>query len=416
MQREMEENMNKICTYAWKGLHITPSSDVTMCCKQKRQLPYHTDTVSGDNSIQDIRHSENWNKVRQSMLDGEEHDSCKMCWDDEKDGITSLRQNSNNLHSDYYAEILNNNSAELIDDRLGIVDIRQSNICNMKCLSCSPRFSSLWNLESLKHDTKFTQHLPGTNLKNNGVLEVNTDYISNDIMENIPYINEFYFAGGEPMLNKIHWDIMAELDRLGRYDVKIVYNTNLLKLDYKGKHIFDYWDKFTNWHAGISIDAIGARSEYVRTGTKWDILDHNISLVSKYYKDKINLDVTVSALNLGGLVDLLEYTKSKSIENIVFTNFVYMPQWMNTYNLPLHYRQKIVNDIQQFIDQQTDSEFLRFLNNSFSNFKIKMNQDYRFKLNERHGFKEFINTHDKIRGTNIFDSCPEFIELWDNIK
>ena len=45
-----------------------------------------------------------------------------------------------------------------------------------------------------------------------------------------------------------------------------------------------------------------------------------------------------------------------------------------------------------------------------------MNQDYRFKLNERHGFKEFINTHDKIRGTNIFDSCPEFIELWDNIK
>ena len=408
--------MNKICTYAWKGLHITPNSDVTMCCKQQRQLPHHNDIVSADNSIHDIRHSVEWNKVRQDMLDGVEPESCKICWDDEKDGVMSLRQHSNNMHSDYYQEIVDNDRAELLNDRLGIVDIRQSNICNMKCLSCSPRFSSLWNLESLKHDTKFTTHLPGTSVKNNGVLEVNADYISNDIMENIPYINEFYFAGGEPILNKIHWDILEELDRIGRYDVKIVYNTNLLKLEYKGKHIFDYWDKFTNWHAGISIDAVGTRGEYVRTGTQWDILDHNISLASKYYKDKINLDVTISALNLGGIVDLLEYAKSKSIKNIVFTNFVYMPTWMNAYNLPLDYRQKIVNDIQQFIDKQTDTEFLRFLNNSFGNFKIKMNQDHRFELSEQHGFKEFIKTHDEIRDTDIFESCPEFIKLWDDIK
>lgn len=408
--------MNKICTYAWKGLHITPNSDVTMCCLQKRQLPYHDDRVSETNCISDIRNSEKWNNIRQSMLDGDEHDSCQVCWDNENAGIISMRQVSNNFHSDYYNEIIDNNSSELFDDKLGMIDIRQSNICNMKCLSCSPWFSSLWNLESIKHNTPFAKHLPGTSTKNNGVLEVNENLLIDTVMENITYINEFYFAGGEPMLNKIHWDILEELDRIGRYDVKIVYNTNLLKLDYKGKHIFDYWDKFTNWHAGISIDAIGNRGEYVRTGTNWDILDHNISQVAKHYNNKINFDVTISALNLGGLVELLDYTKSKSINNIVYTNFVYSPSWLSVNNLPLHYRENIINDIQEFIKQQDNPEFLRFLDNGFKDFKIKIEQSHRFKNQDSVGFKDFIKTYDQIRKTNIFDACPEFLELWDEIE
>lgn len=409
--------MNKICTYAWKGLHVTPNGDVTMCCKQQRKTPHHDDIVSETTSINDIRHSDKWNEIRQSMLDGKEHESCKLCWDDERGGITSMRQHSNNLHSDYYKEIITNNNSKLTDDYLGIVDIRQSNVCNMKCLSCGPRFSSLWNLESLHHETKYTIHFPGSNsAKNNGVLEVDENLLTDTIMQSVPYINEFYFAGGEPMLNKIHWDILEELDRLGRYDVKIVYNTNLLKLDHKGKHIFEYWDKFTNWHAGISIDAIGTRAEYVRTGTKWNTLDDNISLVSKHYKDKINFDVTISALNMGGLVDLFDYTASKRIENILYTNIVYYPSWINVYNLPLHYREKISNDIQKFIKKQDNTRFKGFLENEFKNFKVKTNQEHRFNNNKNLGLKEFIQTYDKIRKTDIFENCPEFIDLWDEIS
>ena len=34
---------------------------------------------------------------------------------------------------------------------------------------------------------------------------------------------------------------------------------------------------------------------------------------------------------------------------------------------------------------------------------------------EKTMFKDFIVKKDKMRGTNIFDSCPEFKDIWDDI-
>jgi len=34
---------------------------------------------------------------------------------------------------------------------------------------------------------------------------------------------------------------------------------------------------------------------------------------------------------------------------------------------------------------------------------------------DKQKFKDFILHKDKVRGTNIFDSCPEFKDIWDDI-
>jgi hypothetical protein len=39
--------------------------------------------------------------------------------------------------------------------------------------------------------------------------------------------------------------------------------------------VFDYWKRFNNVSVGASLDAMGARAEYIRKGTKWDQIERN---------------------------------------------------------------------------------------------------------------------------------------------
>ena len=401
----------KLCVYAWKGLQISPNGDVNMCCFQQGNAAGSIGNLDdGAITISEVRRSDKWNDIRQSMLDGEQAPACEKCWKIENDGFYSGRQYINDKYPESLADIT---SAELKDDILHHVDIRQSNICNMKCLSCNGDFSSLWAVEEAKE-----YHWP----KTNGVKEIDNDDIHDYLFDNINNIKEFYFAGGEPLMNKVHWDIMAELDRQERYDVKIVYNTNGLKLNYKGKHIFDYWDKFTNWHAGVSIDAIGARSEYVRSGTVWSKLDSNINMLcERYNKPHTNqtfgLDCTVSALNASGMMEFFDYINDHNIDRFVWTNYVYSPSYLHVSILPRYYREKLVKELEDYfsagvkIGQKSvlNEDGLSFYRNQMLNNEIATSED-------KQRFKDFILHKDNVRGTNIFDSCPEFKDIWDDIK
>ena len=39
--------------------------------------------------------------------------------------------------------------------------------------------------------------------------------------------------------------------------------------------VFDYWKKFDSVAVGASLDAMGTRAEYIRKGTKWDVVEQN---------------------------------------------------------------------------------------------------------------------------------------------
>ena len=283
--------------HAWKSLYVTPLGEAGMCCIQ---FPLLT-KINSQTDVKTIRQQKIWDDVRESMLKGEEHPYCTKCWNTEKENnLASYRQHTNEKYLKEYNTIKKQNTKKLLDNDLLYIDIRQTNICNMKCLSCNPVYSSLWGAEEgTNYPLEYSDgNLYKDEIKKNGVLYVKNNEFEEYILSNLKNIREIYFAGGEPMLNTLHWDILEELDRMQRYDVKIYYNTNLFKLDYKTKHVFDYWNKLTKWFAGCSIDAIGARAEYVRTGTKWKTIDAHLKLMQEKYPWNFDIDTTVSALSL----------------------------------------------------------------------------------------------------------------------
>jgi hypothetical protein len=95
----------------------------------------------------------------------------------------------------------------------------------------------------------------------------------------LDYVEQVYFAGGEPLLMTEHYRILEELLRRGRTDVRLIYNTNFTHTDLKGRSVFEYWKQFDSVAVGASLDASGARGEYIRKGTVWSTVEENRRLM-----------------------------------------------------------------------------------------------------------------------------------------
>jgi sulfatase maturation enzyme AslB (radical SAM superfamily) len=95
------------------------------------------------------------------------------------------------------------------------------------------------------------------------------------LIPHLNYVEQIYFAGGEPLLMAEHYNILEELLRRGRTDVRLIYNTNFTYTDLKGRSVFEYWRQFDSVAVGASLDDMGSRAEYIRKGTAWGTVEKN---------------------------------------------------------------------------------------------------------------------------------------------
>ena len=284
--------MSKICVYPWSHVNINPNGDVWPCCHQRGDNIRVYGNFKKD-SIDTIFNSESAKELRRSMLQGVLPPDCAKCIDYEKLGIKSARYWANK--QGWAREVLDSIpditrvDGSVTDYKIKYWDLRWSNLCNMNCVMCDPEWSSLWTQDvknklanfsdeaiekdehlkffkaSIENDVKKVKHIPNQNW----------------IDDHITDVEHIYFAGGEPLIMNEHWYILNKLVEFNRFDVKIKYNTNMLKLDFKGQNAIDLWKNWDYRKLSVesSIDETGKRAEWIRSGTVWETVKKNIEQV-----------------------------------------------------------------------------------------------------------------------------------------
>jgi sulfatase maturation enzyme AslB (radical SAM superfamily) len=130
------------------------------------------------------------------------------------------------------------------------------------------------------------------------------DDIEQQMQEHIPYLEQVYFAGGEPLIMKEHYTLLEKLIDAGKTDVRIQYNTNFSELRFKDKHVFEYWKHFKNVSVGASLDASGARAELMRKGTDWQqTVDNRQRMMEEVPHVDFYVSATVSTMNVLHVLD-----------------------------------------------------------------------------------------------------------------
>jgi molybdenum cofactor biosynthesis enzyme MoaA len=184
-------------------------------------------------------------------------------------------------------------------NKIEFIDFRNSNLCNLKCRTCGPHFSSSWAKEQ-GHEVV--------------IQKINVDaYIDQILSANI---REIYFAGGEPLLNADHWLLLEKLIKLGlAKNITLRYSTNLTIIDYKDRPAHEYWNHFNQVDVQVSMDATEIAFEYIRSGADWPTVDKNINTLKTLGGGKIKTSIafTLSILSVWFLLDVLKYAKSKQL-------------------------------------------------------------------------------------------------------
>lgn len=386
---------NKLCILPWIHLNIDPDGLVHACCIT---TPY--DSPVGDLNKQDIESI--WNgkhlkKMRTQFLNNEEPDICQRCFDREKASGASNRIYKTQEFK-HLVEELPNITEEDGSTPLNLLywDFRFSNLCNFKCRSCGPVYSSSWIPDAKKLGYRSVKNVG----KTVQVKQVNLLPPKSFIDEHIDKVQRIYFAGGEPLMMDEHWYILDKLKEIKRTDVNLCYNTNFSLVRYKGKNAFDYWKNFDDKKVELwpSIDEIEDRAELIRSGTNWSNIDNNFKELNKYPNIMVRPSITVSCMNVFRITEILDYFRSVGI-NQFSINMANYPSHYHVSVLPYELRQKCKKEIQDYCLR--NRVYYPIFYELFSDLDKPQN------MQAARTFIEYNKRIDSIRNEDIYDVIPE---------
>jgi len=340
-----------ICAVPWMHLAFEPNGKVVPCCLTSQHNYFAGDLTT--DTIEEIWNSENMKTLRKQMLDGKRPEICSKCFEREDVTGESGRVYHNREFKDFLPIIpeITKEDGTCTEMNLMYWDFRFSNLCNFKCRSCGPRYSSAWVPDAKKLGWEIE-------------LEKVTDINSVDGKDNFDFLKDqiksvrkIYFAGGEPLLMPEHWQILQMLVENNRFDVQINYNTNASTLIYGGKNVLDYWSKwqFPKLEVWPSIDEIGSRAELIRAGTVWSKVEENLKEIAKHDNIILRPGITVGAWNVNRLPEIIDHlidigvVRPKLGYKNFFINLLEQPSHYHVHILPDFYRQETIEKLESFV-------------------------------------------------------------------
>jgi MoaA/NifB/PqqE/SkfB family radical SAM enzyme len=308
-------NKDTFCILPFVHLYANTEGVVSPCCISKK---FNSKINLKNSSIEDAYNTAEFKKLRKDLLSGKKPKSCSRCWEVESSGLESYRNNWNEQFGFNYEM----KSDGYVTPNFKYIDIRFSNICNLKCIMCMHDYSSQhWNDE----------------LKNKGipkVLKIKDDIVD-DLKPFVKNIERIYFAGGEPLITNEHYSILDLLHNTNR-NIHIEYTTNLSIIKKDFKSLVDKWKSFKSVHIQVSLDGLYEKGESIRVGMETNQVLANIKLLQKN-----NLEYTISfSVANYNVMDIFEFSKELINKKIVisedqleFNNYVLTPTKYSLKNL-----------------------------------------------------------------------------------
>lgn len=339
-------------------------------------------------------HSDFMYRMRDAMIENDRafmSEGCYKCMEQEKRGIRSHRQFTENKNYDEQLKqvfLLEHIKPKEKSIRLKISPF--GNHCNLSCTMCHP-------LNSHKREKELSELGGGwfdMFQRNHNPDLLNYKDIAQDIINHADLIDSVDILGGEPLIHKNHKPFIEMLIDSGKCQhFKMIYTTNCARIIQKTEILEKIFNYFDSTRIRMSVDDIGERNDYIRFGSKWNQVNEGINwLISARNKYDIELRVTRTTqfLNLLTTNNVIRYFNQLEIPVDIQESFVYNPWELCVAHAPQEI--KDASKVDYDIVKHERSE-------------VKFNQGIAYYLDL-----------DKKRGTNICEVFPEYEQYVQNNK
>jgi len=330
------------CMLPWVHMHAFPDGRVYPCCLADYWHPV------GDlrkNTMREVWNQDKYKAMRVNMLADKPCKECTKCYEQEKHGAFSMRNDANRNYGHLIGEIANTQPDGTNEEfKIRYWDVRFSNLCNFRCRSCGPIFSSNWYNDHVKLYNRKPDVL-GRDMERVEYAAGDEDAMERQMVEHVPYLEQVYFAGGEPLIMKEHYILLEKLIEAGKTDIRLQYNTNFSELRFKDKHVFEYWKHFKNISVGASLDGMGAQAELIRKGANWkQTVENRERMMIEVPHVDFYVSSTVSSMNVLHVLDFhKEWTKLGLVQakdwNI---NLCQSPDWYRPDIFPTWFKEEVI--------------------------------------------------------------------------
>lgn len=334
--------------------------------------------------------NETWNQSEHKLLKQHvEHDrpinGCLQCYRSESNGIDSRRCGSKKLYEEFHQDTNLD-----IDGPQGL-DYSVGNLCNLKCMICGPQNSTSWIPDYQKIYPK--RDMSKFSYKKFEQIKITDD----DFLKNLK--NVHFHGGGEPLLSQSHKELLIKIKEVkGLGDVRVFYNTNATVLP--TDNVLKLWEECQLIELYFSIDDVGERFNYQRTGADWDSVNSNLRWFYKNmpHNHMFNVNCVWSYLNLFYLDELVNWHKNEFSKN----------RYGDTTNLIF---QRAIGEFNITAISETTHQILQ---NKFANYPqllTLVNAVDIDNLNSHQLFWNYVNKIDDIRKQSFKQVCPEWSQL-----
>lgn len=313
--------MNSYCSLLWSHACINPDGGLKACCRYENPTAYAANLASPENAF----NNSHLKKIRNQALSNEPIAGCYKCDLEEQSGVKSYRQHSNEafvLEKEKLTELVTPNDIKFIEYFVG-------SQCNLKCISCHPKFSSKWREDYQKLNWPMDNEAEP--------LAKKTFPLSG-----FPRLERVKILGGEPFLLKNSYLMFSDIEPDLLKNIELWYHTNVTVLPYQD--LIEVWKKCRLIRLYLSIDGYGDLNDYLRFPSRWETVEKNVREFFKLAVElpslTVTLQVTVSNCNLFSLPELYQWfrgvSKSFQANSRVRVNFqpVFDPSFLAPGNLP----------------------------------------------------------------------------------
>jgi len=342
------------CMFPWIHLYANPDGAAFPCCTAEQDKIKEN---TKDKTLNEIFNSTDWKQLRLDMLNEVKNDTCRRCHEIDEAGGFSYRSYANNDFGKFIDIVDQTNEDGSIEKpEYKFIDIRFSNHCNFACSTCGPVFSTAWGKKVREYKKNNPEWIDPGFTK----IEENTkESVIEQLKPHFFKAEEIYFAGGEPLIMDEHYQILEYLNNNSIKDLRLRYNSNLSKLDYKKENIIHKWKNIREVKIGASIDGVGDVAELIRTGTDWNTIEKNMKEILPYENISLNIDTVVSVLNVSHLPQMYNYLFDNNLLNErswLTTNLAFTPVPYSLTSLPTDYKNKFANIINEYIMELKDKK------------------------------------------------------------
>jgi MoaA/NifB/PqqE/SkfB family radical SAM enzyme len=388
----MEKIINKhFCVQPFINVTTRITGYHNVCCNTSFK-----DSNIKKHTSYDFFNSDKVKKMRNDLLNGKRLADCRVCQYQEKIGHHSHRQKYNEYYyikneqsSDYYKNIVEKLHINTLQRPL-YVDIHIGNLCNLKCLTCNEKDSSMFHAEN----------------KILGISEApNTDYTkfvidTADAIKEIihPKLLFLDVRGGETLMVPEIKKVLSTIPNDIAKNITLKIQTN--GTTFPDKTWVSIFKKFKNTKVNVSMDAYENDNTYIRYPSNWQKILNTIEYLEQQ-NIKFIINTVVSNLNILKLDKLLNWIKEKK-----YLNYFYM------LDTPSHYRPtNLPKQVLELAGKRLSNISKDFANKDMAKaidqlIDICYNTND-FNIKNWQIFCKEINMRDKHRNNNILNTLPE---------